>query len=66
MPADLIEYEEAYCRRQIALALLVDVLKQVRYRHALIVRNFFQVVPEGVFETYARLVAINHDGAFDD
>jgi hypothetical protein len=66
MPADLIEYEEAYCRRQIALALLVDVLKQFRYSDALIVRNFFQVVPEGVFETNARLVAINHNGAFDD
>src|SRR5262245_65977787 len=29
MRADLIEYEEAYCRRQIALALLVNVLKQL-------------------------------------
>lgn len=66
MPADLIEYEEAYCRRQIALAPLVDGLKQFRYRHALIVRNFFQVVPEGVFEAHARLVPVNDDRAFDN
>jgi hypothetical protein len=66
MRADLIEYVEAYCRRQIALALLVDVLKQFRYRHALVVRNFSQVVPEGVFEAHACLVSVNYDRAFDN
>jgi len=66
MRADLIEYEEAYCRRQIALALPVDVLKQLRYRHALVARNFFQVVPEGFFEAHARLVSVNDDRAFDN
>jgi hypothetical protein len=32
-------------------ALLVDVLKQFRSRHALVARNFFQVIPEGFFTT---------------
>jgi len=28
--------------------------------------NFFEVVPEGIFEAYARLTSINGNGTFDD
>lgn len=46
------------------LARPVDLLDHVRQRHSLKIRNFFQVVPKGIFEAHARLVSTKDDGAF--
>ena len=48
------------------LSRLIDLRDHFRQLHSLHVCNFFQVIPERIFETHARLVSINHDRAFDD
>ena len=44
----------------------IDLRDHFRQRRSLRVRNFPEVVPEGIFEAHASLVSINDDGAFDD
>src|SRR5262245_2742526 len=65
--ADPVEYEQADSGRQVAvLARLVDLCNRLRYRRTLGLRDFFQAVPERIFETDAGLLSINDNGAFDD
>jgi len=67
MRPDVVEYEQADRRGQIALlARLVDLSDHHRQRCLLRLRNFLQAAPEGVFKAHAGLVSINDDGPFDN
>ena len=44
------------------LARLVDLCDQRRQRCLLGVRDFLQIIPEGIFKANASLVSINDDG----
>jgi hypothetical protein len=48
------------------LARPVDLPHHLRKCRSLKVRDFFQVVPKGIFEAHARLLPTDDDGAFDD
>ena len=64
---DVVEYEQADRRRQIALlARLVDLTDNHRQRCLLGLRDFLQATPEAIFKAHAGLVSINDDGTFDD
>ena len=47
-------------------ARTVDRSDQFRQRCVPVMRDFFQVSPEGIFKADAGLVSINYDGAFND
>ena len=48
------------------LACPVDRCNRLPHRHTLGLRDRLQAAPERIFERDAGLVAIDHDGAFDD
>ncbi len=65
MCPDVVEYEQAYRRGQIALfARAVDLCNQLRHCCPLGLRDFLQAAPERAFEAHAGLVSVNDDGAF--
>ena len=65
--AEALKNEQTDRRGQIALfARNVDLGNQFRQRHLPVMRDFFQVSPEGIFKADAGLVPIDDDGPFDD
>ena len=48
------------------LARIVDLRDQLRRCHSVRMRDFFQAIPECIFEADARLVSVKDDRAFDD
>ena len=64
---EVAKNKQADRRGQIALfARTVDLGNQFRQRHLPVMRDFFQVSPEGIFKADAGLVPIDDDGPFDD
>jgi hypothetical protein len=64
---EVAKNKQADRRGQIALfARNVDLGNQFRQRHLPVMRDFFQVSPEGIFKADAGLVPIDDDGPFDD
>lgn len=62
-----IEHEKPNGRRQVAVpALRTDHCNNCGQEHIAAPRDFLEPIPERIFETDARLVAINDDRAFDD
>ena len=67
MRSDVVEYEEADRRGQIALlARLVDFTDHHRQWCLLSLRDFLEATPERIFKAHAGLVSINDDGTLDD
>jgi hypothetical protein len=65
--ADVLKDKKTNRRGEIGvLACPVDLCNQFRQRHLLGMRDFFQVIPEGIFKADAGLVSTNGDRAFDD
>jgi len=64
---EVAKNKQADRRGQIALfARNVDLGNQFRQRHLPVMRDFFQVSPEGIFKADAGLVPIDHDGTLND
>ena len=64
---EMVKNKQANRRGQIALfARTVDPSDQIRQRHLLGLRDFFQFSPEGIFKADTGLVSINDDGTFND
>ena len=58
----MLKHKQAGRRGQIALfACPVDLCDQVRNCYSLIVRDFFELNPEGIFKADAGLVATQDD-----
>jgi hypothetical protein len=65
--AEALKHEQPNRRGQVALfPRQVDLGNQFRQRHLPSMRDFLQVIPEGIFKADAGLVPIDHDGAFND
>jgi hypothetical protein len=64
---EMAENKEPDRRRQVALvAVVVDLVRQVRQRHFSDSGNFLHAIPEVLFQTHAGLVAGNDDRPFCD
>ena len=65
--AEALKHKQPDRRGQIALVTRqVDLGNQFRQRHMSGMRDFLQVIPEGIFKADAGLVSIDYDGSFND
>ena len=65
--AEALKHEQPNRRGQVALfPRQVDLGNQFRQRHMSGMRDFLQVIPEGIFKANAGLVPIDHDGTLND
>ena len=65
--AEALKHKQPDRRGQIALfTRQVDVCNQFRQCHLSGMRDFLQVIPEGIFKADAGLVPIDYDGTLND